>query len=693
MPRKAGTPRARKPRPIQFRDLLSIDRVSAPAVSPDGRYVAYVTSRGTVAENKVRSTIRLVDLRTLEARELTPGPGSHTAPAWSPDGRRIAFVSDREGGSQVWVMPLDGGEAKVLTSGEGGAGGPIWSPEGKRIAFSRGVAVSPHAKGVRGEPTHQELYGLPNAKSTARVETELMFRHWDSWRELHRSHVLIVDVASGDMADATPGDADVPPISLEGARDFVFSPNGRELAYVKNPDKVVTRSTNNSIFVQRLDGIRRKGKAKLVSDTKAVDSDPRYSPDGRSIAYVGALRPLYEADRRRVKLYDRRTGATRVLTEPFDRSASQPSFSADGRYIVFLAQDRGRESVYRVPVRGGRVVQLTEGTTNAEVRVVPGSGDLVVARETVRAPMDLWRLTPGKGIAPVIRTGPTPAGVPRDAGASAVRLTRHGAVLDGRVAMLPAEDFWYEGADGDTVHGFLVRPPGFDPGRRYPMAFIVHGGPQAAWMDQFHYRWNVQMFAAQGFVCVLPNPRGSSGYGDQFQDQISGDWGGRCYEDLNRCLEFVLARNPFIDPDRVAAAGASFGGFMVNWFLGHTDRFRAIVSHDGIFSAETMAYTTDELWFDEWEHGGLPHVKRDRFLEYSPHMHVGAFKTPTLVVQGEMDFRCPLSEGIALFTALQVMGVESKLLYFPDEGHWVLKPANQEVWYANVLGWLRDHLR
>lgn len=693
MAARKGSRKARGKRPLRFRDLLDVDRVSAPAVSPDGRHVAYVTARGSVKENKMRSTVRMLDLRTGRSRELTPGPGSHSAPAWSPDGRSIAFTSDREEGPQVWVLPLEGGEARRVTDGPGGAGQPLWSPDGTRIAFSRRVVVSPHARGVRGEPTHQQAYGLPNDKSSARIETELLFRHWDEWREMHRGHVFIVDAGSGEMADATPGDADVPPISLGGVRDFVFSPDGRELAYVKNPDRVVTLSTSNSVFVQRISGIRRVGRARGVSDTKACDSDPVYSPDGRYLAYLGCARPGYEADRRRVKLLDRRTGRTRVLTEALDRSAHMLEFTGDGRHIVFNAQDRGRVSVYRVPVAGGPVVQLTEGTTNEEFQLIHGTRDMLVVRDSTTEPADLWRVTPGRGMEPLIAPGARPKGMPRDAGARARRLTRHGAALGGRAKMNGIEEFWYEGADGDPVHGWVVRPPRFDPERRYGAVLIVHGGPQSAFLDQFHYRWCVQMFASQGLVAVQLNPRGSSGYGERFQDQISLDWGGRCYEDIMRGLDFVLGRCPFIDPDRVAAAGASFGGFMVNWFLGHTDRFKAIVSHDGIFQAETMAYSTDELWFERWEHGGMPHEAGADSLRFSPHLHVAKFRTPTLVVHGEQDFRCPPSEGLSLFTALQVMGVESKLLYFPDEGHWVLRPANQEVWYSTVLGWLRDHLR
>jgi dipeptidyl aminopeptidase/acylaminoacyl peptidase len=692
MPSKTSRSKPKRRRPFNFSDLMSVDRISDPKVSPDGRYVAYVVTRAVLKENKMDSSIWLLDLKGGSTRDLTPGPGTHNDPAWSPDGGHIAFASDRgEDGRQLWVMPSDGGEARRLTEGKGGAGAPIWSPDGTRIAFARSVVVSPHLRGRVDDPSHQEVYGLPNEQSKARIETSLLFRHWDHWRELRRSHVFVVDVATGKLADITPGDSDVPPISLGGAQDFVWAPKGDEVAYIKIPDRVVARSVNNSVFLQTVDGIRRRGRARKVSDTRACDSDPVYSLDGRHIAYLGCARPGYEADRRRVKLYDRRTGRTRSLTEDLDRSAASLAFTSDGKHIVFQAQDRGRISIYRVPLAGGPVVQLTEGTTNSLMAVVPGSRDLIVGRETTTSPVELHRLTPGKGVPPFTDPGPVPKGTQKDAGARTERLTHHNDVLGKGIDWHDIQEFWYKGADGDPVHGWMAKPPGFDSKRRWPVALIIHGGPQSAFLDHFNYRWSLQMFAAQGMVAVQLNPRGSSGYGDTFQDQISLDWGGRCYQDIMLGVDHVLGRYKYLDPDRMVAAGASFGGFMANWIEGHSDRFRALVSHDGIFNAETMAYSTEELWFEEWEHGGLPHTNREATTKFSPHLHVANFRTPMLVIQGEQDMRCPMSEGLSLFTALQTMGVESKFLYFPDEGHWVLKPANSQVWYENVLGWLKDH--
>ncbi|MCK4303132.1 MAG: S9 family peptidase [Candidatus Eisenbacteria sp.] len=684
---------------LTFTDLMAVERVSQPAVSPDGHRVAFVTTRVDHKENRTRHTIRLLDLRSHEIRDLTPGPGSHNQPAWSPDGEKLAFVSTRNErhAKQLWILPLAGGEAKPATSGYGGVEQPLWAPDSRRIAFTRTIVVSNDyapRKGVRVDPhsgpAKAEVYGLVNRKSSARIADELLFRHWDSWRDRRRKHIFIVDTVNGKVADVTPHNCDAPPISLRSERDYDFSPAGSEIAFVMNPDDVVARSTNNSIFLQAIRGIKPVGEAVCISDSEACDCHPRYSANGSDIVYLAMEIPGYEADRNRIKLYNRTTKKTTVFLNRFDRNPS--SFALRGSDdLIFIAHDRGRQSVYELDMTSGRVTQLTSESFNGLFRIVPGSKDLLVTRESSTEPADLYRLTPGKGIKPVLSTGPPPKETPLDAGATVQRLTCYGKVLSNR-EMNTAEEYWYPGADKKPIHGFLIRPPHFNSRQRYPLILLIHGGPQAAFADNFHYRWNTQLFAAQGVVVAYLNPRGSTGYGQKFTDQICGDWGGRCYQDLMLGVDFLLDRYRFIDGSRMAAAGASFGGFMINWIAGHTDRFRALVCHDGIFNAETMAYTTEELWFEEHEHGGMPHEKRQSFLKFSPHRFVQNFKTPTLVIQGEQDFRCPVSEGIGMFTALQTRGVPSRYVHFPDEGHWVQHPANTEVWYHEVIGWMMSHL-
>ncbi|MBN2800641.1 MAG: S9 family peptidase [Deltaproteobacteria bacterium] len=679
-------------RSLQFEDLMKIRRLSGAAVSPDGRKLVFVAATHDHVENKVRRTLWMADHHAKTEVELTPGPGNHHSPAFSPDGRHLAFVSSRDGESQLWLLPTAGGEARRLTNGVGGSSQPVWSPDGTRIAFARQVVVSPHLRTNQVEsvePTQAQVYGLVNPKSSARLETALLYRHWDGWRSMRRNHIFIVDVETGDMVDLTPGDHDAPPIALETGRDFAFSPDGTQLAFAMNPDQEVARSTNNAIWLLPLMGVDPAGEARCVSINEAWDGAPTFSPNGRYLAWLGMDKPVHEADKTRVRLLDLQSGEVTTYLDAFDRSPHELAWQGDD--LVFIAQDRGRQSVYRLSLPSGAIRQLTLGTHNSGLLPVPGSQALIVGRQSASEPLDYFLLLPGEGIEPFLGSGPLPADLPADAGARSMRLTnsRRG-VAD--LTLNPLEEFWYRGADDTPLHGYLLKPPGFDPDKTYPLVLLIHGGPQGAFSDDFHYRWNYQMFAARGAVVATVNPRGSTGYGQQLTDQISGDWGGRAYVDVMNGVDAILAQFPFVDPDRLGAAGASFGGFMVNWILGHSDRFKALVSHDGIFNSENMAYTTEELWFEEVEHGGLPHVHRASHQAFSPHLFVDNFKTPTLVIHGEQDFRCPISEGMGLFTALQVKGVPSKFLYFPDEGHWVMNPANAHVWYHEVVGWLMGWL-
>jgi dipeptidyl aminopeptidase/acylaminoacyl peptidase len=498
-----------------------------------------------------------------------------------------------------------------------------------------------------------------------------------------------MDVESGESGDISPGEVDVPPISLGGAQDFVFSPDGSEIAFIMNPDSVPAVSTNNSLFVQKLDGIATVGAARRVSHNDAMELEPRYSPDGRYLAFLGAERPGYEADRLRVKLVDRAAGAesVRVLTEDFDRSVSSYVWRS-AEELLFLAEDRGYMSLYGVGTNkdNGAVVQYTAGLFQSNLRLID-ENRVFVTREATHYPAEPTVLRLQAPAAPDTETGPGRP-VPRDQ-ELLQRLTLNASLFE-ELRVRPVETFWYRGADDDWVHAFMLKPPDFDPEARYPLMLLIHGGPQGAFADNFHFRWNAQLFAAEGYIVLMTNPRGSTGYGAGFTDQISGDWTGRCYTDIMNGVDAALERFSFIDPERMAAAGASFGGFMINWIAGHSTRFRALVSHDGIFNQETMSYTTDELWFDMWEHGGMPYENPEEFRRTSPHAAVEAFRTPTLVIQGEQDYRCPPSEGIGMFTALQVRGVPSRLLYFPDEGHFVTKPANAEVWYKTVLEFLAE---
>ncbi len=687
---------------LRFSHLKKIKRISSISVSPEGGHILFQADDHDPVENKVTKSIYRMRLRDRWMTLLTPGPGNHTNPIFSPDGKEVAFVSDREKekGEQIWVMPTGGGEARRVTKGYGSVGSMVWAPDSKRIAFSRNVVVSPYLnenkKGgaiLEKAPQRSKIYGLVNPKSSARIEDELLFRHWDHWTNRTRSHLFIVDATTSKMNDVTPFDMDVPPISLTSSRDFGFSPDGRELVFTMNPDKDVALSTNNSLFVIPIKGIKSVGEIKCVSNSDACDMGARYTRDGKYIVYLGMKIPGYESDKTRIKVYNRKTGKTKIYLDRFDRSPEEFCFFGDDpdNRICFKAQNKGRYCLYSLNLKNGKVAQLTRKTNNTGYWPVPGSDNFIVARQSLTSPSDLYLLQPGKGFKPDLNIGSVHK-LPDQAISKAKKITDFGAVLN-KVKMNKGEEFWFKAEDGVMIHGFLIKPPNFRKSSKYPMILLIHGGPQGAFMDDFHFRWNAQMFAARGAVVAFLNPRGSTGYGQKFTNEISGDWGGKCYSDIMRGVNYLVRKYKFIDKTRLGAAGASFGGYMVNWILGHSRRFNALVSHDGVFNAENMAYTTDELWFDEYEHGGMPHDNRDDFIKYSPHIHVKKFKTPTLVIQGANDFRCPVSEGIGLFTALQVMDVPSKFLYFPDEGHWVQKPANSEVWYKEVVDWLMSYLK
>jgi len=653
-------------RPITHDDLFNLRRVSDPQVSPDGMRIAYTVTVYNKKENSSNSDIWLVSISGGEPRQLTSSPKSDANPRWSPDGKDIAFISGRSGTPQIYVIPVSGGEARRISSVSTGAGGVIWSPDGKQFAFTSTVFPDLKGDAANGDRLKEQAENPVKAK----IFDRLLYRHWNVWTNDTRSHIFTIPVSGGEAADMTPGDVDAPPISLGGAQDYVFSPDSREICYVKNTDPVVAVSTNNDLYVVDC----ATGKERKITGNPANDHSPSYSPDGRFIAYVAMKRPGFESDKLSLMLYDRRTGGREQLTEAYDRSVSQYIWSPDGNALYFTANDRGENSMYAVDVHTKRVDQLTEGSYNANIRITPDGGSLVFLSQAVNAPAEIFTCDiSGKNI---------------------TQLTRTNSGLLAELDMNPVEHFWFEGAEKTQVHGMLLKPPGFDPGRKYPLIFLVHGGPQGMWGDMFHYRWNAQMFAAPGYVVVMVNPRGSTGYGQKFTDEISGDWGGRVFEDLMNGLDYVLETYDFIDKNRLAAAGASFGGYMMNWFEAQTDRFKCLVNHDGVFNTVSMYLGTEELWFPEWEFKGVPWDKNARkvYDKWSPSSYIQNFRTPMLIIHSQLDYRVPLTEGLQAFTALRKMGVPSKFLYFPDEDHWIHKPLNSELWYKTIHEWIAGWL-
>ena len=650
-------------RPMTARDLWSLGRVGAPALSPDGRRVAYPVTSYNLETLRSKTDILVVPTAGGSALPLAvTEKGSNSAPAWSPDGSQLAFVSSRDGAAQVYVMPATGGDARAVSKVPDGAGGPlVWSRDGRKILFSSAVAPA-------GDSLATRLARITAGKSQAKVYDELSYRHWDEWEDGQRSHVFVLDVATGEAKDVTAGAYDTPPIALEGFQDYDISPDGSEVAFVRNTDNPTMVGTGNDVWIVSAGG----GEPTRVTSSDANDNSPRYSPDGRYLAYQGMTRAGFEADRTQLMLYDRRTRQHRSLTANLDMSVDYFEWSPDSKTIYFLVGDQINHSLFKVAVAGGAPVRITEGSYNSAATVSRDGKTIVVARQSTDKPVELYVL---------------------DAKGKTVRqLTHVNDDLLKQLALQPAEPFWFSGAEGAKVQGFVVKPPNFDTSKKYPVVYLIHGGPQGVWADSWSYRWNPNMFAAPGYVVVAVNPRGSTGYGQRFTDEISGDWGGKVYTDLMNGLDYALATYPFLDGNKVAAAGASYGGYMINWLNGHTNRFKALIQHDGIFNTHSMYGSTEELWFPEWEFGGLPWEKPALYDKWNPAAFAQNWKTPTLVIHGGLDYRVPLEQGLMTFTALRRQGISARFVYFPDEGHWVLKPQNAFVWWDTMLNWLSRYI-
>ncbi|HEY6330465.1 MAG TPA: S9 family peptidase [Blastocatellia bacterium] len=663
-----GASRPAPYKPFTIEDLLAVKRVSDPKISPDGRWIAYTMSEADRAGNKRNTQIYLISIHGGPPRKLTSGPASCMSPRWSPDGSRLAFVSARDGAPQVWTTDLKSGAVKKVTAISTGADGPIWSPDGNWIAFTSDIYPDCHSEDCNSTKATE----ADKSKVKAHIATRLLYRHWTEWKDGKRTHILVVPSAGGAWRDLTPGDYDAPPFSLGGPDDYAFSPDSKELAFDRNTDQVEAISTNGDVFTVQVSG----GDARRITgENHGNDLSPQYSPDGRYIAYRSQATAGFESDRWQLKVYDRSSGEIRSLTEHLDASVGGFAFSPDSQQIYFTDEERARQPVYAVSVATTELHKVVADGFNDDLQVTPNGKELVMTRQSLTSPIEIYRCgTAGDGV---------------------TELTKTNDDFMREFNLNAGEDVEWEGAAGARVHGWIVKPANFTPDRKWPLLVLIHGGPQGAWEDSWSYRWNPQVFASAGYVVFAPNPRGSTGYGQQFTNEISGDWGGKVFTDIMNGVAYA-ASLPYVDHDRIGAAGASYGGYMIDWIEGHNNdprfQFRVLVSHDGVYNLTSMFGATEELWFPGWEFKGTPWNNPEMYERWSPHMFVKNFKTPMLVVHSELDYRVPITEGLQLFTALQLQGVESKLLDFPDEGHWVLKPLNSELWYNTVLAWLDAHL-
>ena len=646
-------------------DLLKVRRVGDPQVSPKSDLVAYTITDIDKAANHGVTQIYLVPIGGGEPRQLTNDEHSSGSPRWSPDGEKLAFLRE----DQIWTIDVSSGALKKISSISTGAGEPVWSPDGNWIAFASDVY--PECKDDACNKKRAEQ--VSQSKVKAHIVDRLLYRHWKSWKDGTRSHVFVISAAGGEARDLTPGDYDAPPFSLGGPTDYAFSPDSKELAFTSNHDKVEATSTNADVFLVSVKG----GPAKNMTATNhGWDGSAQFSPDGKYIAYRSQITPGFESDRFRLMLFDRKTGNTKSLTDSLDSWVDEFTFTADGQTIYLAAEDHGLEPVYSVSVSGGPIKKVLGEGFNGDIHASADGKTLVFSRSSMTRPNEIFR-------ANADGSGPVP-------------LTRTNDALIAPFDLKPAEPVSWTGAMGTKVSGWIIKPSNFKPNMKWPLVVLIHGGPQGAWSDNWGYRWNPQVFANAGYVVFAPNPRGSTGYGQQFLNEISGDWGGKVFSDIKNGLAYMTTL-PYVDKNRIGAAGASYGGYMVDWIEGHNNdprfRFKVLVSHDGVYNLTSMYGATEELWFTDWEFKGTPWTNRAMYERWSPHNFVQNFKTPILIITNELDYRVPVTEGLQMFTAVQRMGVESKLMVFPDEGHWVLKPQNSELWYNTVLEWLDKHLK
>ncbi|HEY3580992.1 MAG TPA: S9 family peptidase, partial [Pyrinomonadaceae bacterium] len=567
-------------RTYTIEDLLKVRRVDNPRVSPDGRHVVFTIGDVNYDANRVVTQIYVVPIEGGEIKRLTSADSSSSAPRWSPDGKKIAYTN----GGQIWVMDHDGDHKEQVTKISTGAAGPVWSPDGKWIAFTSDVY--PDCNG-NDECNKKRDEQADQSKVKAHIISRLLYKHWDEWRDVKRTHVFVVASKGGAAREITTGDYDSPPYAASSAVDYSFSPDSTEIAYLRNPDKVEATSTNSDIYVMNL----ASGAVKNITQRNhGYDVDPIYTRDGKLIIYRSQATAGFEADRWRLMAYDRATGASTELTRGFDQQVEGVTLSPDGNTIYITANERGKEPIFKLPITGGVPQKVVPNVYATNVQVTPDGNRFVFVASTVAKPAEIYTANIN--------------------GSGVNALTTVNEQLMSRANLKPAEDVEWTGAMGHKIHGYIVKPNNFDPNKKWPLLVLIHGGPQGAWNDAWGYRWNPEVFANAGYVVFTPNPRGSTGYGQQFVNEISGDWGGKAYVDIMNGVADVLRRNPYLDRNRIGAAGASYGGYMINWILGHNNdprfRFKVLVSHDGVYNLESMYGATEELWFPEWEFKGTP---------------------------------------------------------------------------------------
>ena len=658
-------------RAITFDDLYGYPQIEEIALSPNAQKIALEVTEYNTDDGSSKSNIWIVDIENKSAMQLT-NSGLDTQPRWSPDGDMIAFSSDRpdgesaKGTSQIWTIPISGGEAEQLTDLYTGIGNLEWSPNGDYMIFKSRVypeCPDDDCNRVKDDeaadsPVKAELYD------------KLLFRHYNKWADGKRNHILQYDIQNDEYRDLTPFDKDAPAIAGAAGPGYAISPDGAEISFVMNTDTVVAVSTNNDVFILST----LTNQLTRISTSPGDDDDPAYSPDGKMIAYRSMARAGYESDKRDLIIYNRFDKTYENLTSGFNRSIGEFIWGPYSKYIYFTALDEGLNKIYRLTLKSKKVETLVDDAVCWDIHISGNGLYLYYLRSTPTEPAEVYEYN---------------SKIRRE-----IRLTFFSEELFNELNLAKPTDFWFAGAHNDSIHGMVTLPPEFDAENKYPLVLLIHGGPQYAWLKEFnYYGWNTQLMAAQGYIVVQIDPHGSKGYGQPFVDAINNDWGGAPYQDLMLGLDYLIAKHTYIDTTKMAALGRSYGGYMTNWINGQTDRFACLITIDGSFENISDYYSTEELWFPNWEFDGTPWQVRENYTRQSPAEFVQNFKTPTMIIHGQDDYRVDVSQGIMMFTALQTMNVPSQFLYFPDEGHSLVKLSNIQYAYEMQFEWLAKYLK
>ncbi len=643
-------------RPIQIDDLFSIQRINDFRLSPDGEWIAYTAEKSDVKQNRINSDVFLVSSMGGTSRQLTTHSGYDGKPCWSPDGSLLAFISTRNGTPQIYVLPMEGGEARQISNIPAGIHDFIWSPEGTYFAFVSDV--DPHI-----EKPDSTLPNLPD-QNNVKIIDHMPYRYQDKWLKSKRKHIFIMPFSGGKVRDITPGDYDAPPLFLKSRQDFIFSPNGNEIAFVRNTDSLVTSSTNNDIFIVPSKG----GKIRRITFNPANDNQPVYSPDGKFLAFRSMRRPGCGTDQYDLMIYNRKTRALRNLTPGFDLDIGEICWHPESDRLYFTSEDQGRIVIFSVEIKSGKIKGLVHQGCNTNILLSPDGSDLYFLRTTMNSAHEIFKTN--------------------EKGESLMQLTFLNSDILDKVEMNSAEDFWFSSYDNKMVHGFILKPPFFNPAKKYPVVVLIHEGENDSWKDEFHPYFTPQIFSSSGYVLLLINFRGSNGYGQEFRDGMTGKWGDAPYRDLLTGLEYALKKYPFLDENRMAAFGASFGGFMTNWINVHTNPFQCFVSHATIIDPASLYGTSETQYFLEWEFNGSP-AKNSRYYDRWNPLRMGDnFSKPMLLSHGANDFLIPVDQTLQTFTLLQQRHIPSKVLYFSDEGHYINKPENIRFWWETVTDWI-----